>query len=172
MQDRSRDDQIRLLAQNLGATPVLGRAEWAILDEAADTLSSGRADLKVSAGVGYLEITAQPRKQNQAFLAWSWMSDQGLPLDSGIVALDRPAAMNWSTVEVQCTPEVGGVWLSSDAVACGVQLTSTTQGRFENNGFIMLPGQRYWIGFQSSDGDEVVPQQVKVAHLGMYADAR
>ena len=75
-------------------------------------------------------------------------------------------------VEVQCTPEMGGVWLSSDAVACGVQLTSTTQGRFENNGFIMLPGQRYWIGCQSSDGDEVVPQQVKVAHLGMYADAR
>ena len=126
----------------------------------------------MSAGVGYVEVASRPRTKNQAFLTWSWTSEAGFPLDSGVVALDRPAAMNWSSVEVQCTPEVGGVWLNSEAVACGVQLTSTTQGRFDNNGFIMLPGQRYWIGFQSTDGSEVAPQQVKVTHLGMYADAR
>ena len=172
MQDRSREDQVRVLAQNLGSTPVLGEAVWAILDEVGDTLSSGIADIKVSAGVGYVEVASRPRTKNQAFLTWSWTSEAGFPLDSGVVALDRPAAMNWSSVEVQCTPEVGGVWLNSEAVACGVQLTSTTQGRFDNNGFMMLPGQRYWIGFQSTDGSEVVPQQVKVTHLGMYADAR
>ncbi len=61
------------------------------------------------------------------------------------------------------------MWLASDAVACGVRLTSDTEGRFEDNGFIVLPGKLHWVGFKSSDGRIAVPEQVKVEHLAMYA---
>ena len=171
MWDRSSEEQVRLVAQNLGSLPVLGEASWVILNGGGDTLSSGKVDLKVSAQLGVVEVTVEPLKEEQAILAWSWTSYEGVSLDSGAVALDRPAAMDWLPVEVRCTPAVGGVWLQSEAPVCGVQLTAETEGRFEDNGFILLPGKPHWVGFQAPDGSSVRPDQVEVAHLGQYSKA-
>jgi hypothetical protein len=50
-------------------------------------------------------------------------------------------------------------------------LTADTEGRFEDNGFILLPGKPHWVGFQAPDGSSVKPGQVEVAHLGQYSKA-
>ncbi len=171
MWDRSREDQVRLVAQNLGLSPVLGEASWAILNAHGDTLGMGKVDLKVSAHLGAVEVHVEPREEEQALLTWSWTSYAGEPLDSGVVALSRPAAIKWPSTEVLCTPDEGGVWLQSEVPVCGVRLTAETEGRFEDNGFILLPGRRHWVGFQSPNGQKARPEQVKVAHLGMYSAA-
>lgn len=169
MWDRSDRDRVRLVAQNLGSVPALGEVSWAMIALTGDTLSAGKADLKISGHVGMVEVAVEPLPEEQGVMAWIWKSYEGTTLDSGLVALDRPSEMVWPAAQVVCTPDSGGVWLASDAVACGVRLTSDTEGRFEDNGFIVLPGKLHWVGFKSSDGRIAVPEQVKVEHLAMYA---
>jgi len=49
-----------------------------------------------------------------------------------------------------------------------VQLRAEAEGRFEDNGFMYLPGTRRWVGFTGSDTTVAGPGAVSVAHLGMY----
>ena len=52
MWDRSDRDGVRLVAQNLGSVPALGEVSWAMIALTGDTLSAGKADLKISGHVG------------------------------------------------------------------------------------------------------------------------
>lgn len=170
--DRSQEDRVRMVAQNLSGKSVSGEASWAMLDLSGDTLSSGKVDLKVGPLLGELEVSVEPLPKQPAVLAWSWTSYEGASLDTGVVALSRPASMSWIPTKVQCSPDSGGVWLTADAVACGIRLTTAAKGRFEDNGFTLLPGERKWVEWLPSSGDRTVPSDVEVKHLGMYHNGR
>ena len=143
-----------------------------MLNLEGDTLSAGKVDLKVGPLLGELEVSVESLPKQPAVLAWSWMSYEGVSLDQGVVALSRPAAMPWIPVQVMCTPDSGGVWLTADGVACGVRLTTESKGRFADNGFMLLPGEPKWVGWLPSSGDKVALQEVNITHLGMYQNSR
>ena len=170
--DRSREDRVRMVAQNLSGQSVSGEATWAMLNLEGDTLSAGKVDLKVGPLLGELEVSVESLPKQPAVLAWSWMSYEGVSLDQGVLALSRPAAMPWIPVQVMCTPDSGGVWLTADGVACGVRLTTESKGRFADNGFMLLPGEPKWVGWLPSSGDKVALQEVNITHLGMYQNSR
>lgn len=161
-----------MVAQNLSGQSVSGEATWAMLDLEGDTLSAGKVDLKVAPLLGELEVSVEPPPKQSAILAWSWMSSEGVSLDQGVVALSRPAAMPWTPVQVRCTPDSGGVWLTADGVACGVRLTTESEGRFADNGFMLLPGAPKWVEWLPASGNRVALEEVKVTHLGMYQNPR
>lgn len=76
--------------------------------------------------------------------------------------------MDWPSAKIELSPQDGGVWLQSEQLTGGVRLVSQSQGRFSDNGFILLPGERKWVGFVSPSGEPVQPESVEVMHMGDY----
>ncbi|MBL6619483.1 MAG: hypothetical protein ISP54_03915, partial [Flavobacteriales bacterium] len=101
-------------------------------------------------------------------VAWSLRTEKGAWVDRGASTLQPASAYEWKDAEVQIMPAEGGVWIESDALLCGVQLRAEAEGRFEDNGFMYLPGARRWIGFANADTAMTGPGAVRLAHLGMY----
>ena len=58
-----------------------------------------------------------------------------------------------------------GIRLRTDAVAAGVWLRSAAEGRFEDNGFTLLPGEDRVVRFFGPSGEPADPGEVQVVHF-------
>ena len=61
--------------------------------------------------------------------------------------------------------------LTADAPAVGVWLRSATEGRFEDNGFTLLPGEDRVIRFFGPSGQPADPGEVTVVHFAQFQTA-
>lgn len=169
MWDRSRTDALRMVGQNLGPTPWRGKLAWALLNHSGDTLKTMELVVDLPAfGERDKPFMTQDVPDDAAVVAWSLRTEEGAWVDRGASTLKPASSYEWMDAEVQVTPAEGGIWIESNAVLCGVQLLAEAEGRFEDNGFMYLPGARRWIGFANADPAMTGPGAVRVAHLGMY----
>jgi hypothetical protein len=106
--------------------------------------------------------------EEAAVLAWTLRHESGGLSDRGAATLKRPSLYDWSDVDVRVEPAEGGVWLRCDTLVCGLRLVASEAGRFEDNGFILLPGDKRWVGFVGPDGQPASPGVVQSVHLGHY----
>ena len=167
--DRSRTDVIRLVGQNLGPEPWRGSMSWALLDLQGDTLRTLelKTDLMALGGRDHPFMTSDVPEE-AAVLAWTLRHESGGLSDRGAATLKRPSLYDWSDVDVRVEPAEGGVWLGCDTLVCGLRLVASEAGRFEDNGLILLPGEKRWVGFVGPDGQPASPGMVQSAHLGHY----
>lgn len=169
--DRSRTDALRMVGQNLGPTPWRGKLAWALLNLSGDTLKTMELVIDLPAfGERDKPFMTQDVPDDAAVVAWSLRTEEGAWVDRGASTLKPASAYEWKDAEVQIMPAEGGVWIESDALLCGVQLRAEAEGRFEDNGFMYLPGARRWIGFANADTAMTGPGAVRLAHLGMYRE--
>ena len=61
-------------------------------------------------------------------------------IDSGNVLLSKPSTIRWPKAHIDITQLEDELIISSDSIAYGVRLQSNEEGRFSENGFILLPG--------------------------------
>ena len=59
-----------------------------------------------------------------------------------------------------------GVTLETRVPVPGVWLRSAEEGRFEDNGFTLMPGRPRTIRFTGSAGEATSPGEVSVVHFG------
>lgn len=167
--DRTLTDAVRMVGQNLGPTPWRGKLAWALLNLEGDTLKTMELLVDLAPFGAYDKpFTTQDVPDEIAVLAWSLRTEDGAWVDQGASPIRPASSYDWVDAEVEVTSAEGGVWIESDAVLCGVQLRAEAEGRFEDNGFMYLPGAPRWIGFANADTAMTGPGAVNVAHLGMY----
>ena len=174
--DREWDEGVRLVAQNLGPSPIEGIVDWQLLGMQGDTLNSGSQWAKVNGAalslsnpaVDVVEVMAVAMPTEDGVLVWSWTAEDGELLDAGAATMRPASAMDWPSAKIELSPQDGGVWLQSEQLTGGVRLVSQSQGRFSDNGFILLPGERKWVGFVSQSGEAAQPESVEVMHMGDY----
>ena len=167
--DRSYTDAVRMVGQNLGPTPWRGKLAWALLNLEGDTLKTIELGVELAPfGENDAPFITEDVPDEAAILAWSLRTEDGAWVDRGALPLKPASSFDWVNAEVEVTPAEGGVWIESDAVLCGVQLWAEAEGRFEDNGFMYLPGAPRWIGFANADTNVTVPGTVRLAHMGMY----
>ncbi len=167
--DRSRTDALRMVGQNLGPMPWRGKLAWALLNLSGDTLKTMELVVDLPAfGERDKPFMTRDVPGEAAVLAWSLRTEDGAWIDRGASPLKPASSYDWVDAKFDVTPGDGGVWIESDAVLCGVQLRAEAEGRFDDNGFMYLPGAPRWIGFVNADTTMTGPGSVRVAHLGMY----
>lgn len=167
--DRTRTDVLRLVGQNLGPNPWRGSMTWALLDLQGDTLRTLelKTDLTPLGGRDHPFMTSDVPEE-AAVLTWLLRHESGAWSDRGATPLKRPSLYDWTDADVRVESAASGVWLECDTLVCGLRLTASEAGHFEDNGFILLPGERRWVGFVSPDGEPATPGTVQWAHLGQY----
>ena len=151
-------------AINAGPTAVSGILSWAHLSLLGDTLDSG-AEIQHAPPFSATGLAAIPWPGPDVLCAWSWQAAGGDVLDAGVFFPQPVGEVQWPACSIAVEPTDSGVVLTSDAPAAGVWLRSAEEGRFDNNGFTLLPGKPKAIGFQNLQGVPAPPGQVQVTHF-------
>lgn len=167
--DRDRTDALRMIGQNLGPDPWRGKLAWAQLSIEGDTLKTLELEVDLPPmGQRDKPVMTTDMPEEAAVLTWSLRTESGAWTDRGAATLAPAASYDWQDVQVRVEVGEGGVWLACDTLVCGVRLTASAAGHFADNGFILLPRERRWIGFEGPDGQPVSPGEVELTHLGHY----
>lgn len=87
-----------------------------------------------------LELSFPGISQGYPIVSWNWTKKDGQMIDSGNVLLSKPSTIRWPKAHIDITQLEDELIISSDSIAYGVRLQSNEEGRFSENGFILLPG--------------------------------
>jgi len=66
--------------------------------------------------------------------------DDGGTIDAGHVLLTKPSEINWPNAHLKLIQNGNDLIVSTDSIAYGIRLQSDIDGRFTENGFLLLPG--------------------------------
>ena len=157
------------MALNAGPDPVRGTLTWAHLSLTGDTLTSGQRALDVSA-FSEARLSFMPWSQ-EALCAWSWRNETGQIVDEGIFFPRPVSQVDWPASSVRVEPTGDGVMLKTGAPTAGVWLRAEHAGRFEDNGFLLLPHCPKRLRFLDPDGAPADPGLVRVTHFAEVQSA-
>jgi beta-mannosidase len=74
-------------------------------------------------------------------ISWKWTRRSGELIDNGHVLTSKPSTIQWPNAHIDIAQTGDELIISSDSIAYGVRLQSTADGRFSENGFLLLPGK-------------------------------
>ena len=103
-----------------------------------------------------------PWPEPEVLCVWNWSSDAGESIDQGVFLPARVGQVQWPDAEVQITVEQHGVLLFSNRATAGIWLCSDQAGHFEDNGFMLAPGQSRRIRFLDEEGRPADPGKVRL----------
>lgn len=148
-------------AVNDGGSPAEGHLAWVHLSLDGDTLRQGA--LPVALGPFETEaFIPMPWPDREVLCIWNWSAGTGESFDQGAVLPARVGEVQWPNAGIQLTVEEQGVVLNSSRPAAGVWLRSDRAGRFEDNGFMLAPGQPRRIRFLDEEGRPADPGEVRL----------
>jgi hypothetical protein len=73
-------------------------------------------------------------------VTWDWRKQGGESIDSGHQLFVRPSEIQWPKAKIHVDQNEDEFTVHSDRIAYGVRLTADADGRFSDNGFLLLPG--------------------------------
>ena len=167
--DRTVGDAVALVVVNDGPDALKGVLGWALVSLSGDTAAAGRFGLSVGprTSIPWSAANAEVVSEDH-IMTWRWEGGDGSGalLDHGCHTFRSVGQLDWPDAEVRLQAVQGGVRLGTDAPVAGVWLRSPEEGRFEDNGFILLPGEEKTVRFIGSSGLAVDPGAVTVVHFG------
>lgn len=176
MPNRIQGDAVAFRVINDRHVQAKGVLSWALVSLSGDTAASGRFGLTVGPMTSTAwqtdEVRVLPESQ---VLAWRWTAedDGGEILDEGSRTFRPVGEMDWmlpGELDVQVDDE--GVTLETRVPVPGVWLRSAEEGRFEDNGFTLMPGRPRTIRFMGPSGEAASPGEVSVVHFGQLQARR
>ena len=78
--------------------------------------------------------------EEAALISWTWLDPIGETIDTGHQLQVKPSSIRWPKATVNITQNGNELMVSTDSMAYGIHLRSTTDGTFSHNGFLLLPG--------------------------------
>jgi hypothetical protein len=103
-------------------------------------------------------------------VSWTWLDPVGGIIDTGHQLQVKPSSIRWPKATVNITRNGNEMMVSTDSIAYGIHLRSTTDGTFSHNGFLLLPGvqnaQR--VRFTPRREDQELPTTFSVQHLAQF----
>ena len=87
-----------------------------------------------------LDHTFEPPNTDCALVTWDWRKQGGESIDSGHQLFVRPSEIQWPKAKIHVDQNEDEFTVYSDRIAYGVRLTADGDGRFSDNGFLLLPG--------------------------------
>ena len=106
-----------------------------------------------------------------ALCAWSWRNEAGQIVDEGVFCPKHTGEVAWPAAAVQLDVTAEGAMLATDVPAAGVWLRAEREGRFEDNGFLIVPGKPKTVRFLNPQGVPSHPGQVRVTHFAELQSA-
>lgn len=151
-------------AFNLGPDQCAGAVEWVHVHVHGDTLRSGAFPLALGP-FSTESMVPMPWMEEGVIAAWRWTTEEGRVLDAGVFCPSPVVALDWPDAEIQLVTGPEGVKLTTNVPAAGVWLRSEREGRFEDNGFFLLPGQAREVRFVDVSGEFAHPGEVSLVHF-------
>ena len=104
---------------------------------------------------------------DEHILTWQWATTDSVTIliDAGHHTFRPAGSLDWVPTIIQADTVRHGVRLTTDAPAVGVWLRSAAEGRFEDNGFILLPDERRVVQFFGPSGEPADPGEIRVVHF-------
>ncbi len=87
-----------------------------------------------------IELSFPSIPNESALVSWTWIGDDGGTIDAGHVLLTKPSEINWPNAHLKLIQNGNDLIVSTDSIAYGIRLQSDIDGRFTENGFLLLPG--------------------------------
>lgn len=87
-----------------------------------------------------LDHTFAPPNARCTLVTWNWRKQGGESIDSGHQLFVRPSEIQWPKAQIHIDQNGDEFTVHSDRIAYGVRLTADADGRFSDNGFLLLPG--------------------------------
>jgi len=138
-----------------------GAIEWLCAKNGTDKCASW-SDIYVSAGC---------KGPGDCILTTSVLSSKGVNVATNFVPLSTPQLMVLPvpTISFKVDPSSGMITLTTDKFALFVTLTTTAQGRFSENSFLMYPGTMdvEFVWFAEKNIPEL-QSSLRVEHVQMY----
>ena len=167
--DRTQGDRIVFVIANDSPLTTEGVVEWSLIDLAGDTATAGRFGVTVEAHTtASWSATDAEVVSDRHILSWQWIGrDRAATVhDAGHHTFRPVGDLKWEAVTLQVETMEHGVRLSTDVPAAGVWLCSASEGRFEDNGFFLVPGRPRTVGFLDPSGQLADPGDLRVVHFG------
>ena len=103
-------------------------------------------------------------------VSWTWLDSVGGIIDTGHQLQVKPSSIRWPKATVNITRDGNDMMVSTDSIAFGIHLRSTTDGTFSHNGFLLLPGvqnaQR--VRFTPHAQEQGLTPTFSVQHLAQF----
>jgi len=167
--DRTQGDRVAFVIVNNSPQSAEGVVAWSLVDLAGDTVETGRFGVTVEAHTtASWSATDAQVVPDRHILSWQWTGrDRAATVhDAGHHTFRPPGALDWAPAGLQVETVEHGVQLSTDVPMAGVWLRSDEEGRFEDNGFFLLPGPARTVRFLNPSGQLTDPNRVRVTHFG------
>jgi beta-mannosidase len=88
-----------------------------------------------------IELSFPSIPKESPIVSWEWTTSSGEIIDNGHVLLSKPSTIHWPKAHIDIAQFEDELIISSDSIAYGVRIQSTEDGRFSENGFLLLPGK-------------------------------
>lgn len=166
--DRTQGDVVAFEIVNDSPAPVEGLFQWALVDLAGKIAYAGQFGLSVA------DFTTTSWSAPDAavipdehILTWQWATADSAAslIDAGHHTFRPAGSLDWAPTIIQADTVRHGVSLTTDAPAVGVWLRTVAEGRFEDNGFTLLPGEVRVVRFFGPDGEPAAPGEIRVVHF-------
>ena len=167
--DRTQGDRVAFVIANHSPQTTEGVVEWSLIDLAGDTATAGRFGVTVEAHTtASWSATDAQVVPDRHILSWQWTGrDRAATVhDAGHHTFRSVGDLEWGAARLQVDTVEQGVRLSTDVPAAGVWLRSASEGRFEDNGFFLVPGRPRTVRFLDPSGQLADPGDVRVVHFG------
>ena len=167
--DRTQGDRVAFVIANHSPQTTEGVVAWSLIDLAGDTATAGRFGVTVephtTASWSATDAQVVPDRH---ILSWQWTGrDRAATVhDAGHHTFRPVGDLEWEAATLQVDTVEQGVRLSTDAPVAGVWLRSAAEGRFEDNGFFLVPGRPRTVRFLDPSGQPADPGDVRVVHFG------
>lgn len=167
--DRVQGDRVAFEFVNDSPEAAQGVLEWELTDLAGKPVKSGRFGLAVAEHTTSSWASDEVRVVPDIhLLTWRWLSSDSAAtvIDAGCHTFRPVGRLNWQGAEIQADAVGEAIRLRTDVPAAGVWLRSDEEGRFEDNGFFLLPGRERVVRFYGPSGELADPGAVSVVHFG------
>ena len=168
MPDRTQGDVVAFEIVNDSPNPAEGLFQWALVDLAGDTADAGQFGLSVADfTTTSWSATDAAVNPDEHILTWQWAAGDSAAtfIDTGHHTFRPAGILDWEFTPIEADSVEHGIRLRTDAVAAGVWLRSAAEGRFEDNGFTLLPGEDRVVRFFGPSGEPADPGEVQVVHF-------